>query len=96
VATRSRVLWTVLTALLLAASALGWFVAGLVWLVDFDDSDPSSGRAGASAVILTVSIVAAVVAGIARRDVDGAGRRTACTVLLVGGIVAALPWLTAL
>ena len=85
-----------LTAVLLAASALGWFVAGLVWLVDFDDSDPSSGRAGASAAILTVSIVAAVFAGIARRSADAGGRRTTCTVLLVGGIVAALPWLAAL
>jgi hypothetical protein len=96
VATRSRILWTVLTAILLAASGLGWFAAGIVWLVDFDDSDASSGRAGASAVILTVSIVGALIAGAARRSADGAGRRTTCGVLLFGGVVAALPWLGAL
>lgn len=85
-----------MTALLLTVSTIGWFFAGLLWLVDFDDSDPSSARAGVSAMILTITIAGAIIAGVLRRNPDGAGRRATCIVLLAGGIVAALPWLGAL
>jgi hypothetical protein len=79
------------TVLVLAAAGLAWFVCGVVWLVDFDDSDPDSARAGTSAVLLTITIVAALVAILAARDAR-LGRR----VVYVGAVAAALPWLTAL
>lgn len=79
------------TVLLLVTAGLAWFICGVVWLVDFDDSDPNSARAGISAVVLTFTIIGAVVAGLAGRHAR-LGRR----VLYVGAVVAALPWLGAI
>jgi hypothetical protein len=79
------------TVVVLAAAGLAWFVCGVVWLVDFDDSDPDSARAGTSAVLLTITIVGALVVALAARDA-----RLSRRVVYVGAVAAALPWLTAL
>jgi hypothetical protein len=81
---------TLLFVLLLAAAGLGCFVAGLTWLVDFDDSEPATGAAGVVAVVLGLGCVAALVVAAVRRSAH-AGSLT----LVGSAVVALLGWMYA-
>ena len=73
--------------LALAAATLACFVCGVVWIADFSGSNERSGPAGASAAILALGIVVALVWARARRSWG-----LLALVLLGAGVVAALPW----
>ena len=86
----------VLTALLFAVSAIATFYTGLAFaLGDFWGTERSraDNAAGASALILLLAMIVAIISGIGARSDGRNSPRTMTICLVVGLLVAFVPWL---
>ncbi|MGH3459656.1 hypothetical protein [Aeromicrobium sp.] len=88
---RRRTVDVVVLVLLMVVAGIACFVTSVVWLADFDVSDPNTGIAGFSSTVLAITIVAALAATAGRRSA-----RAGSITLLIGLVLAAVVWVGAL